>query len=287
MAKLVARGMDPALGPSAKQWNESGLTEVESYLQAQLGREELIKSKLENPLVVGDRVINDAIAQLEARMVVLEGDLRVIEMIDDNMKAFGVELARDTRYYRQHIQVMLQQFSQRADHFLEKRVTIFDPSFLMDSQKFQAEFDREVLVDISKPIDNVVVEVSELISIRAKAQAKAVMEFIGTRPRRVSGAMVGTVQDGHLESVRFDMMEKLRYEIKGILTQHDHKQDVAAMSESVKQSFVQTAAVQSLSAVSLGGLIASHMLDVTGIATVSTMALLGFLVVPWRKSSMR
>ena len=37
------------------------------------GREELIKSKLENPLVVADRVINDAVVQLEARSVVLEG----------------------------------------------------------------------------------------------------------------------------------------------------------------------------------------------------------------------
>ena len=37
-AKIVAGGIDPALGPGAKQWHESGLERVETYLRNQLGQ---------------------------------------------------------------------------------------------------------------------------------------------------------------------------------------------------------------------------------------------------------
>ena len=92
------------------------------------------------------------------------------------MTAFKSDLQRDTRYYRQHVQAIIHQLIQRADAFLEAKVTLFNAEMLMDSRKFQDEFNREVLVDITKPVDDIVLEVSELVAMRAKAQAKAVME---------------------------------------------------------------------------------------------------------------
>ena len=135
-------------------------------------------------------------------MTARTGDTRVIEMIEDNMTAFKSDLQRDTRYYRHHVQAIIHQLIQRADAFLEAKVTLFNAEMLMDPRKFQDEFNREVLVDITKPVDDIVLEVSELVAMRAKAQAKAVMEYTGSRPRRVAGGMQGSVQDGHLDMIR-------------------------------------------------------------------------------------
>lgn len=141
-SKLAIRGGDPSMGPGARLWLESGLKEIEDYFRAELGKESLIKNKLENPLVVADRIIADALVVLEKRSAILESDLRVVEMIDENMAAFDEDLERDVRYYRQHIQSVLQRVVDSADGFLEENVSIFKPQLLLDTKKFQEEFKR-------------------------------------------------------------------------------------------------------------------------------------------------
>ena len=39
-------------------------------------------------------------------------------------------------------------------------------------------------MDVTKPIDDVLVEMSDLISTRSRMQARSVMEFVGTRPKK-------------------------------------------------------------------------------------------------------
>lgn len=143
------------------------------------------------------------------------------------------------------------------------------------------------MLDITKPIDDIVVEVSELIATRARTQSKAVLEFVGARPRRFSHAMIGSVQESHFEGVRNDLMWTLREQVAEVMKKHNHAEDVAAIGDKVRDATLQTATMQGLSAASVGGLMALNMLDVTGVASVSTLALLSLLVVPWRKSGVR
>ena len=82
---------------------------MESYLTSVLGQKELIRSKLENPLGVADRVIADTLVNLERRTDALEADVRILEMIDENMNVFKKDIERDVQYYRQHVKLLVTQ----------------------------------------------------------------------------------------------------------------------------------------------------------------------------------
>ena len=77
-AKLVNPDSDPSTGTGAGSWEQSKFAALEQYLSNVLGQKELIRSKLENPLGVADRVIADTVASLDQRLVGLDADLRVL-----------------------------------------------------------------------------------------------------------------------------------------------------------------------------------------------------------------
>ena len=79
-AKLVNPNSDPSTGTGAGSWEESKFAALEQYLSNVLGQKELIRSKLENPLGVADRVIADTVVSLDARLAGLDADLRVLGM---------------------------------------------------------------------------------------------------------------------------------------------------------------------------------------------------------------
>ena len=88
-SKLVAKDVgDPALGVGAKSYHDSKIEDVEKYLMSTLGKEELLRNKLENPLNVADRMIADSIQSLDKRAVLVEGDRRILAWVDENMDIF-------------------------------------------------------------------------------------------------------------------------------------------------------------------------------------------------------
>ena len=292
-AKLLNPKGDPGLGTGANSWEQSKFSALETYLTNVLGQKALIQSKLENPLGVADRVIGETLASLEHRVGVLEADLRVLEMIDDNMGVFKKDIERDVLYYRQHVKLLVSQITERCEQFVQENVSIFKPTLLLDTKQFQQEFQRTVLMDVTKPIDDVIIEMSDLISTRSRMQARSVMEFVGNRPKRYAESMIGQINphpatnDSQFDAVKGELVERLRRDVKVVLMNNDQEKNISRMSESVKLSLYSTAAVQAVSAVSVGALFAAQVLDVTGIVAASSAAVMGLLIVPWNKSSLR
>ena len=97
------------LPPSPFLQEQSKFDALESYLTSMLGQKELIRSKLENPLGVADRVIADTLVNLERRTDILEADVRILEMIEENMNVFKKDIERDVQYYRQHVKLLVTQ----------------------------------------------------------------------------------------------------------------------------------------------------------------------------------
>ena len=230
-------------------WKESKFADLEKYLTSVLGQERLILIKLKNPLGVADRVINDSINSMELREKVLEGDFRVLEMIEDNMRVYKIELEKEITFLRSSIKTILFQINNRCDKFLDQNLTILKPSLLMDSVLFQEEFNREVFMDVSKPIDDVIVDMCNLISKKSKNQANSVMNFVGSRPSKHKDSLFGFVNSMNLdeqqfEVSKFELKERIRRNINQIHVAHDQVKNVIKISSDAKASFLQTAAVQ-------------------------------------------
>jgi hypothetical protein len=247
-AKLLNSGKNKNnLGASS--WEDSKFGALEKYLMSVLGQEQLIKSKLKNPLGVADRIITDSITNLENRQHVLEGDFRVLEMIEENMVAYKNDMEREIKLFRINIKTLLQQVSDRCDKYLERKISILNSSFLLDTKLFQEEFSREVLMDLNQPIDDILVDMCNLISKKSKVQARSVVDFVGNRPKKHRDSIVGSVnfvtpEDTQFDASKYELIERIRRNIKLILTTHDQSKNVVKISSEVRTSLLHTAAVQ-------------------------------------------
>ena len=287
-AKLAAgSGADPSLGPQAAQWEASGLRAVENHMRGVLGRQDLVTSKLEGPLGVADRIIAECLQIVHERSAALDSDRRTLEMIDESMGVFASDLRRDVKYFRQSAEALLLQTMARADTFLEKKVSIFAPALLLDAAEFQREFEAQVLVDLRRPIEDVVKDVGALVEQRARAQAASVIQFIGPakKGRKMVGAVV-EVSAGNFERARLELGERIRRDTGQILDAKGLSKDAYAVSQSVRSGAWQTAGIEGVAA--LTAVLASlSLIDFTGVIAAGTMGALGLVVLPWRKSQAR
>jgi DNA-directed RNA polymerase beta subunit len=245
-------------------WKKSGLAGVEDYFGKVLGAEELIKSKLENPLLVADRVIVSALSTLQERQATLEADERTIDMIDETMLVYNNDLERDLRYYKEHIQKLFTQLEKRIDDYLEESISIFNMHNLLDNKKFQEDFLKATATDLSTPIDEVLQEVSELLATRSRLQAKSALEYIGHRHQRLQGKMIGSVYETQFDNMRGDILNRFRDDVSEIIQKTDAVKEAKELSDTLRNSALGIGASLGVSASSLGMLMVAHTLDITG-----------------------
>ena len=100
--------------------------------------------------------------------------------------------------------------------FIDARVSLLNYSLLLDKQQFAQEFERDVNLSLNQPINDLVVELSDLLTQRARIQAKSVIEYIGNRPL---ASAVTKKSLPFLGALPFDSeFEKIRYELGRTLT---------------------------------------------------------------------
>lgn len=281
----------------AGSWEEGNLISLERYLLKVLGKEEIIQNKLLNPLNVADRMLRACEDTLRERKDMLDGDNRVLEFIDENMDAFMDDMKRDVRFFQQELGVIFDNYIKRSDKFLDENISIFKPGLILDSDALSAAFSKEVLLDLTHPIEDVLQEVSAVVEKRAKTQAEAVATYIGTRPSQFSNEMLGHGRDGALiddlsssggfQATRIKLQERLSRDANDVLKTHNQADEARILTESVKSALVQVAAVQTLSAATVGALLTAQMLDITGMVVSSSVAASSLLYLPYRKSQMK
>jgi len=208
-------------------------------------------------------------------------------MINDNLSLALKDLDRDLQHYRLQIDNNLMNIIGKCDNYLDKNVTIFRPDLFFNMSKFQSEFLEQVLSGFAKPIDETLSEMSVLVGLRAKLQAKAILEYIGERPRRYSKDMVGVIRDEQFDGLRHELLDKLRVETEGVLRVVDESKIAKGVREEVERGLYQATGVQAASAAAMGGLLSLQLLDVTGITALSGAMVMGLLIVPWRKSAIK
>ena len=123
---------------------------------------------------------------------------------------------RDSKYFIQSIHNLCDQSKKRMADFIDARVSLLNYSLLLDKQQFAQEFERDVNLSLNQPINDLVVELSDLLTQRARIQAKSVIEYIGNRPL---ASAVTKKSLPFLGALPFDSeFEKIRYELGRTLT---------------------------------------------------------------------
>lgn len=238
-------------------------------------------------------------------------------------KLYFVDMERDVKFFQQQLGVVFDNYISRSNKFLDDNITILKPAFLLDEEALQKAFSSEVLLDLTHPIEDVLKEVSAVVEKRARTQAEAVGAYIGTRPSEYSAEMLAsssshqsvvdlstTDSSAGFQATRLILQERLQRDAKGVLETHNSTDEAKRLTDSVKRALyqvsplapqqnrlsssqyfvtasMQVAAMQTLSAATVGALVTAHMLDLTGVIVSSTMAASSLFYLPYKKTQMK
>lgn len=225
--------------------------------------------------------------RFQERRQLLHSDNRVLELIHESLDLAFRDIHRDVQLYQQRIDDALNAFSRRAERFLDEKLSIWNTDIFLNRSRFEQELAQHMVTDFSQPVEDTLKDIGELVSQRSSVQAKSILDFLGDRPRIHAHSMVGRVSDERFDSLRSDLVQKLRLDVKRLLEGSDLNQETSYVRGQVSSSVAQAMGVQLSSATALGGLAFAQALDVTGMVALSSVFALGLVIIPWRRDIIR
>jgi small GTP-binding protein len=284
---LEARGSDGQPAPAREElWAQSGFGPVEDYLLKTLDQEERVRLKLLNPLNVGLRLASKYKDATFERLKLLAQDVEAIQNIDQQLALFHQEMLRDFEPRLSRLDVLLRDMERRGMEFFEETIRIGRIKSLMDTEGVKRTFEREVIGDTPRAIEEEVGRVIDWIVERNLKLWQDISSYIERRQlTRHREGMIGDVGSSfnYNRQALLDSVGRVSREVVGT---YNRDVESRAIANEIQGTFATTALAQA-GAIGLGTLVvtvvSSAAADVTGILLATLLALGGFYVIPRKR----
>lgn len=287
---LEARGGGGIDGQGGKEdeelWEESGFGAVEEYLLTTLDQEERVRLKLLNPLNVGLRLASKYKDATFERLKLLAQDVEAIQNIDQQLALFHQEMLRDFEPRLSRLDVLLADMERRGMRFFEETIRIGRIKSLMDSEGVKRTFEREVIAETPREIEDEVGRVIDWIVERNLKLWQDISAYIERRQiARHREGMIGDVGSSfnYNRQALLDSVGRVSREVVG---SYNREVESRAIANEIQGTFATTALAQA-GAIGLGTLVvtlvSSAAADVTGILLATALAVGGFYVIPRKR----
>lgn len=262
---------------------------LENYLVSTLDQVERLRLKLLNPLGVALRLIEKYRSETAARGEVLKGDLDTIGQIERELEVYKQDMSKGFKLRLADVDNVLHEFDRRGNDFFEDTIRLSRVLDLMDKAKIKAEFERRVVADVPKQIDQRVHDVIDWLVASDLQQWQTVRDHLARRRSEQAERLVGQMSSG-FQYDRSRLLDTVGKTAQRTLEDYDKESESGRMADSL-QSAVAGVAVMGVGAVGLGAAVAvlasTAAADVTGILAAGAMAAMGLLILPRRKQVAR
>ncbi|MBX3002022.1 MAG: dynamin family protein [Caldilineaceae bacterium] len=286
-ARLALRAKENGQGSS--DWESSRFEALERYILHTLDSTERVRLKLDNPLGVADRLIHKYQTLINDRQELLRGDFQTLDTIEENLTAYTADMRRDFRYQSSRVDNVLYEMIERGDHYFDETLRVTRILDLVNSEKLRGEFERQVVGDTSRQIEQHVNDLIDWLVDKDYRQWQSVVDFINRRASQHTERMLGQVT-GEFEFSRQTLLKSVGRSAREIVDSYDREAEAVKLAQEVQRAIMQTAAVQ-VGALGLGAILVTvlhtTLLDVTGILSASAMAALGLYVLPYRRGRIK
>ncbi len=154
---------------------------------------ERLRLKFENPLGVAARLLKQYSEQIDLRQEVLKGDFHTLDVIDEQLEAYQVDMRRDFKYQSSRVDNVLYEMAERGDRFFDEMLRIGRIFDLVNGEKVRAEFERQVVADTSQQIERHVSDLIDWMVERDYRQWHDVIDYLNRRATQHAEQMVGQV----------------------------------------------------------------------------------------------
>lgn len=275
--------------PSGTTWEASNFDRLERYIIDTLDVTQRTRLKLENPLGVAARLIEKYKTVINNREELLKGDFQTLDAIDSHIVTYESDMRRDFKFQSSRIDNVLYEMAERGDRFFDETMRIARIFDLMNTEKLRGDFERDVVGDTSRQVEQHVQGLIDWIIDKDHRQWRDVMEFLNRRAAQHVDKIVGQV-GSNFEFNRQSLLASVGYNAQQVVDSYDHTQESLKLAEEVRMALMATAAVE-VGAIGLGALLVTllhgALLDFTGILSAGAVAALGFYVLPYRRQQIK
>jgi small GTP-binding protein len=267
-------------------WQRSGFGAVEDYLLKTLDQQERVRLKLLNPLNVGLRLASKYKDATFERLKLLAQDVEAIQNIDQQLALFHQEMLRDFEPRLSRLDVLLGDMERRGMRFFEETIRIGRIKSLMDSEGVKRTFERDVIADTPREIEDEVGRIIDWIVERNLKLWQDISAYIERRQiTRHREGMIGDVGSSFNYN-RQALLDSVGRVSKDVVASYNREVESRTIANEIQGTFATTALAQA-GAIGLGTLVvtlvSSAAADVTGILLATALAVGGFYVIPRKR----
>jgi len=285
-AKLAQRAQsetDP--GERARLRSASRLDDLEQFISATLDDTTRLQLKFNNPLGVADHLIAQAGQSLSAQSDAINEDKLTAASLETVITGYDRELDSELPPRLAEVENILHRLEQRGLDFFDSTMRLTNIQNLVRGDKVRAQFEKHVLADVPQQIEDQVQRMIDWLVQKDLHEWQQVMTYLQRRRAQNMDHMVGESY-GPRETHRRELIDDVGKTVQTIVESYDRNKEASELAASVEAAVAQTALLEA-GAVGLGALVTiavlSSTLDITGILAASTLAVLGFFVIPFKR----
>jgi small GTP-binding protein len=267
-------------------WEQSGFGQVEDYLLNTLDQEERVRLKLLNPLNVGLRLASKYKDAAFDRLKLLAQDVEALQNIDQQLALYHQEMLREFEPRLARLDVLLGDMERRGTRFFEETIRIGRIKSLMDSEAVKRAFEREVIAETPRHMEEEVSRVIDWIVERNHKLWQDISSYIERRQlTRHHEGMIGDVGPsfGYNRQALLDSIGRVSREVVG---SYNREAESRTIANEIQGAFATTALAEA-GAIGLGTIVVTVVTgaaaDVTGILLAAALAVGGLYVLPRKR----
>lgn len=264
---------------------ESRFAALERYVVETLDEAERVRLKLLNPLGVGEHLAERYLEVADGRIELLADDLATLDDVERQLAAYRDDLEREFGYRLADVEKVLGDVETRGIEFFDDTVRLGRVIDLLNKERVKAEYERRVLADAPQQIEHKVQGLIDWLVSSELRQWQAVMDHVAKRKNEYADRIVGEA-GGSFDYDRSRLLESVGGKARRTVEGFDQERQAQRLADSVQGS-VAGAALLEVGAVGLGAAITaiatSTAVDVTGLLAATTLAVIGFTVIPARR----
>jgi hypothetical protein len=216
------------------------------------------------------------------RLALLKDDFEMISDVEAQLGIYKEDMQRDFQFRMADIEKILFEMEQRGQDFFDENFRLARVFDLLNKQRTQQAFNRQVIGDIPQQIEQKVNELIDWLVESDLRQWKAVNDHLAERKRAHQGRIV----DSANASFAYDrerLMDAVGREAQRVVDTYDKDFEAQNIADNALAAVAASAAIE-IGAVGLGTLVTilatTMAADVTGILLASMMAVMGLFIIP-------
>jgi small GTP-binding protein len=281
-ARLALRGRQGDPSP----WEKSRFAPFEEYIHNTLDESSRLRLKLLNPLGVGTRLAEKYLGRLDSRAASLQIDLDLLAEVESQVKFYREDMQRNFSFRMAEVENILLETEKRGQAFFDETFRLGRVFDLLSKSRIQQEFERQVVADLPRQIEEKVTELIDWLVEWDLRQWQAIQKHIAGR-RRVRGQrIIGDPEPGNFSYDRDRLVEAVAREARRVVDTYDKDREAKTVADHARTAVAASAALEA-GALGLGALVTTlattAAADVTGILLASLVAAVGLFIIPARR----